>query len=143
MPCKECDAPEESMKHILLECNVSGQGPAWAEARSLWEKTGLEWPVIMMGLVYGLGLYEIRNRRGMKDQGATRLFQIIVSETLYLIWLLRCRWRIEDESNLMKTPQRTVIIDRWRHAISRRLQYDKILTKKEVFGKKALDVDTV
>jgi hypothetical protein len=30
----------------------------------------------------------------------------------------------------MKTPQKKVVADRWRQAISRRLQYDKILTKK-------------
>jgi ribonuclease HI len=66
-----------------------------------------------------------------------------VSETIYLIWLARCRWRIEDESNPMKTPQRKAVADRWRQAISRRLQYDKILTRREAFGKKALDVDIV
>lgn len=43
-----------------------------------------------MGPIYRISLYEVKNRDGTKNQGATRLFKILVTETLYLIWLIRC-----------------------------------------------------
>jgi hypothetical protein len=43
----------------------------------------------------------------------------------------------------MRTPRGKAVTDRWRQTINKRLQYDKILTRKDVFGKKSLDVDTV
>jgi ribonuclease HI len=143
MACKECDTPEESMRHILLECEVSGQRPAWKAARQLWERTGLGWPTITMGLIYGISLYKIRNSDGTENQGVTKLFRILVTETIYLIWLVRCRWRIEDESDPMKTPTDRAVEERWRDIISKRLRYDRILTNRKAFGKKSIKIDLV
>jgi hypothetical protein len=76
-----------------------------------------------MGPIYGLGMYNIKDKKGAKDQGVTRLFQILVSNRmLYLIWLMRYMWRIEDELNLMKILQRKTIADRWRLSDNRQSQ---------------------
>jgi hypothetical protein len=89
MPCKECDVPIESIGHIILECQVSGQRAAWVATKDLWRRTGRDWPTVTMGLVFGLGLYEVRDGEGTTDRGVTRLFKILVSEMVYLIWQIR------------------------------------------------------
>ncbi|KAF6763489.1 hypothetical protein DFP72DRAFT_800579, partial [Ephemerocybe angulata] len=44
MPCRQCEAPVETMDHILRECTVSGQAVVWELAKELWAVTGLDWP---------------------------------------------------------------------------------------------------
>jgi hypothetical protein len=64
MPCRQCDVPNESIIHILLECKTSGQQKVWKMARELWTNTGLDWPHMTIGLILGIGLYEIKTRGG-------------------------------------------------------------------------------
>ena len=60
----------------------------------------------MLGRVLGCGLAKIRDQRGKTLKGSSRLFMIVVSESAYLIWRLRCEWRIEREENQSKIHMR-------------------------------------
>jgi hypothetical protein len=57
--------------------------------------------------------------------GATRLLRILVSESAYLIWTLRCEHVIWE-----KTHSRLEIKKKWTQAINRRLTEDKIIATK-------------
>ncbi|KAF6742768.1 hypothetical protein DFP72DRAFT_829668 [Ephemerocybe angulata] len=94
MPCLECEAPVESMDHILRECRVSGQELVWNLAKEIWSETGHEWPYITVETVLGVGLLTVKDENGKVLRGRTRLLQILISECAHLIWCLRCEWRI-------------------------------------------------
>ncbi|KAF5328563.1 hypothetical protein D9611_014950 [Ephemerocybe angulata] len=64
MPCLECEAPVESMDHILRECRVSGQELVWRLAKEIWSETGHEWPYITVETVLGVGLLTVKDADG-------------------------------------------------------------------------------
>ncbi|KAF6748352.1 hypothetical protein DFP72DRAFT_1015259 [Ephemerocybe angulata] len=138
MPCRSCGVPEESMDHILTGCSVSGQEHIWKLARKAWEHTGLEFPNISLGLILGIGTVQVKDLDGKISDGRTRLIQILVSESAYLAWIIRCEYRIgrgEDESQRHTTQE---IEARWLTTLSRRLRLDWATTNTTTFGKKAL-----
>ncbi|KAF6743471.1 hypothetical protein DFP72DRAFT_796246, partial [Ephemerocybe angulata] len=138
MPCTECNAPAESLEHILLECRVSHQELVWDLVKSQWELTGREWPCINMGLILGISAIQIRDPDGKVNHALTRLFQILVSESCYLIWCLRCEWRIGREANPMRRHTVSEVTARWQSAINKRLRMDWKLTSRAIYKKKAL-----
>ena len=58
-------------------------------------------------------------------KGATRLLQILISEAMHLIWVLRCERVIQEKTH---THHETKA--RWLKAINRRLTEDKIVATK-------------
>jgi len=58
-------------------------------------------------------------------QAPTRLFQILLSESAYLIWVLRCERVIQE-----KTITNREIKARWYRAINDRLTIDKVTATK-------------
>ncbi|KAF5334198.1 hypothetical protein D9611_014502 [Ephemerocybe angulata] len=133
MPCRDCEVPIESMAHILQDCRVSGQETIWELAKAVWAVTGLEWPVVTLETVLGVGLLKAKNAEDKVLKGRTRLLQILISESAHLAWCIRCEYRIASKSH-----SREEVEGRWRAAISRRLRIDWTLANKQAYGKKAL-----
>lgn len=84
--CSTCQEVED-LPHILLECRAGGQETAWRQAKDTWERTGHHWPDLTLGALLGAGLMAGPNR---EEEGENRLLQILISETTWLIWKLRC-----------------------------------------------------
>lgn len=137
MACTQCNAETESLQHIMFECRVSGQHTVWKLARKAWEKTGLPWPHLTVDLIIGIGLSDIQTDGGKSLRGRTRLYQILVSESAYLIWLLRCEWRIGREQNTLELHTENEITARWKKTMETRLRIDWALTSRLAYGKKA------
>ncbi|KAF6764378.1 hypothetical protein DFP72DRAFT_1130049, partial [Ephemerocybe angulata] len=140
--CDQCNEVE-SMEHILFECRTSGQETVWKLAEEAWAATGLPWPEITIGTVMGAGLVEIRNENGRVNKGRTRLFKIILSEAAYLIWVLRCEWRIGREQRVHEMHTVTEICARWHLLLNRRIKVDWAITNKTSYGNKALQKSLV
>jgi len=82
---------EDSMEHILTECDVPGQGLIWNLTKALWLKKQGSWPNrLNMGNIIGCSLIEVKSQDGEHQTGAERLYRIIMSEAAYLIWKIRC-----------------------------------------------------
>jgi ribonuclease HI len=130
--CDRCD-DYETMEHILTRCFYPGQEEVWELASELWKlKTGRDLrPVISQ--IMACGATE------MDDAGETRLFRIIVSESAYLIWLLRCDRRI----NQKPPASRAEITRKWLWIINNRLQIDREMTNTNKYGRKALPLSLV
>ncbi|KAF6744053.1 hypothetical protein DFP72DRAFT_826383, partial [Ephemerocybe angulata] len=138
MPCQECGVPVESMRHILQECEVSGQETIWKLAMNAWAKTGLEWPPVTVEAVLGVGLLKAKDSDGRILKGRTRLLQILISESAHLAWCIRCEHRIASKSHTQEE-----IESRWRAVISKKLRIDWALANKQAYGKKALNYRVV
>ncbi|KIJ25728.1 hypothetical protein M422DRAFT_193138 [Sphaerobolus stellatus SS14] len=140
--CHVCDE-FDSLDHVLTECRVPGQALIWKLAKSLWQETGRPWPEISLGIIRGCGLsnYLLDNKR--PDAGLNRLFLIIVSKSAYLIWKIRCEWKIKHEGRLNKCPSIPEVTAKWRSAMSKRIQFEIIASDSGRFKRTAIPVQLV
>ncbi|KAJ7883248.1 hypothetical protein B0H13DRAFT_2538339 [Mycena leptocephala] len=127
--CRHCEV-DDSMEHILIECEAPGRETLWNLARELWEMTGHDWPEINLGSIFACGLAHFKTARGKPDRGADRLFRILISETAHLIWKLR-------GSDPTKYFSEREIHNRWLSCINQRLRLDLLLTDRHKFGNRA------
>ncbi|TEB22303.1 RnaseH-domain-containing protein, partial [Coprinellus micaceus] len=139
MNCNTClEEPVEDMEHILCHCNSSGQEIIWELAKQLWSITGLPWPQISLGLILGINLVNVKNPEGKILNGRTRLLRVLISESSYLAWVIRCEWRIGRQADLSKLHTRREITARWSSIISKRIRMDWNLTNKRAYGSQAI-----
>ncbi|KAE9384357.1 hypothetical protein BT96DRAFT_960906 [Gymnopus androsaceus JB14] len=104
----------ESMEHLLLECEASGQ------ARS---QKGVGWISPDFGTILGCGLIKIKDSEGKHKPGDSRLYQILVSESTHLIWKMRC----DRVKNGKQPPLDREIECCWQQTIQNRLELDCLL----------------
>ena len=133
----------ETMDHIMLQCKASGQETIWSLAKELWLRKGLPWPTLSIGSILSCGIADFRTNQNSKHEGMNCLFTVVMSESLYLIWKLRCKWKIQKDSNPQALHSRTEITNRWLHAINLRLRFDCLLTNRKRYGPKAHSVAVV
>ncbi|KAE9392449.1 hypothetical protein BT96DRAFT_1057036 [Gymnopus androsaceus JB14] len=124
--CAECHhcRCDESMEHILLECEAHGQA-------KIWELT--EWIAPDFGTILSCGLLKVKDPEGKYMQGDSRLYRILISESAHLIWKLRCNRVINGKADFLETE----IENRWWRTIQSRLKLDCLLTSNK-FGKGSL-----
>ncbi|KIJ46208.1 hypothetical protein M422DRAFT_165400, partial [Sphaerobolus stellatus SS14] len=140
--CHECDE-FDSLDHILIDCKVPGQEVIWKLTKALWEKTGKQWPDLSLGIVLGCGLANYHTDTNLPDTGLNRLFLVLVSEAAYLIWKIRCEWKIKHEGRLDKRPSAPEVASKWRFTISKRIQFEIIASDTGRFKHKAIPVKLV
>ncbi|KAJ7585964.1 hypothetical protein C8J56DRAFT_891828 [Mycena floridula] len=121
--CRHCGI-EESMEHILVDSKESGQSTIWELARQILTARDPVWPKIDFGTIMGCGSIKIFSSGQKVDEGKTRLFQLIVSESAHLIWTTRCRIVVKEEAILTTAH----IINLWTRAINECLAEDRRLT---------------
>ncbi|KAJ7676571.1 hypothetical protein DFH06DRAFT_976497, partial [Mycena polygramma] len=119
-PCVHCHV-DETMEHILLECNAPGQSTVWKLCEELWNKKHGQFPTLKIGTILGCGIAEFKDRKGVIDKETGRLFKILISESAYLIWLLRCERVISRRNDPAKYHTEVEIHNRWLRCINNRL----------------------
>ncbi|OJT08743.1 Ribonuclease H1 [Trametes pubescens] len=135
--CAHCGITE-SMEHILTQCRAPGQQTAWALARGILDRKQIALPAVSYGLVLGAHTYTARDQKGEILHGATRLARLILSETAYLIWVLRCERVVGDRVPLTDRLEHEYVEKRWMRMIANRFQLDRILTSKRVAARGAV-----
>ncbi|KAJ7574960.1 hypothetical protein C8J56DRAFT_802209 [Mycena floridula] len=137
--CQFCNETE-SMQHILFECRRPGQAELWSLAQLLWEKKRQQWPQMSMGLALGCGLAKFYDDNGRLQLGTTRLFRILVAETMHTIWKIRCKIALNQNNVPMVRAQ---IHNIWVQVMNERLKNDCLMTNQARYGKRALNSDLV
>ena len=134
--CRTC-GDDETMDHILTNCPHPTNIAVWEYAKELWPHEEGTWPNISLGTIIGcnaLGVETTKETKGRDgttqkrkshDQGATRLLQILLSETAYLTWTLRCERTIREREPTEKETRAA-----WLKVINRRLSEDKMTATK-------------
>ncbi|KAJ7158223.1 ribonuclease H-like protein [Mycena crocata] len=140
--CQACRV-DESMEHILLECTASGQETIWKLAKQLWEMKGLQWPEITYGSIFACSLGDFKDAKGKRDEGANRLFRILISESAHQIWKLRCNRVFERGNDPEHYHTEAEVHNKWLHCINYRLKMDILLTDSRKFGSRALNIKKV
>jgi hypothetical protein len=86
--CQACHTTE-TMDHILIKCTSNGQAQIWQYVRKLWTQKEKKDLVITLGTIL-TSPSTVLKENGQDKIGATRLYRIMISESAYLIWKLRC-----------------------------------------------------
>ncbi|KAJ7668756.1 hypothetical protein DFH06DRAFT_982886 [Mycena polygramma] len=129
--CQHCGGLED-MEHILVHCSRPGRHEIWELAKKLWLMKHKLWPIVSLGSILGAGLATFEDDENKKMPNTARLYRILMTESMYLIWKIRCEVVIGNDG-AQKTP--TEIHNRWVAALNERLEIDRNLTNQMRFGK--------
>ncbi|KIJ57482.1 hypothetical protein HYDPIDRAFT_45670, partial [Hydnomerulius pinastri MD-312] len=99
----------------------------WTLAKVLWPDETHEWPTITLGTILGCGSlflqqtnhHDERRTEQKPARGPFRLLRILISESAYLMCVLRCERTIQGLSHTIEN-----ITSRWCRKINNRLQLD-------------------
>ena len=91
----------------------------------------------------GCGTTMFKDHRGIPLKAKNRLFKILISESAYLIWKLRCERRITHGDNQEFHHSKTETHNRWLATINKRLKMDQLHTNGKKYKKKAIKKDQV
>ena len=132
--CPSCDEPED-LNHILLKCRKPGQQEIWELVWQLWSKKHNQWPTLTIGLLLGCYAAIFRNTRGRHDHALERLFTTLVSESMHLIWRLRCETVISRDNTPLSYQS---IHNRWLQTINDCLALNRLQVNIHKLGVQAL-----
>ncbi|KAL1740803.1 hypothetical protein HDZ31DRAFT_46748 [Schizophyllum fasciatum] len=132
--CARCGY-NETMHHILFDCECEGQATVWRLAERVWRLTKKQWPGNSLGVVAGAGCKPHRAADGRPLTGLNRLWAILISESAKLIWNLRCERVIQHDNG--KEFSTREVEGRWYAALEFRLSDDRRATNVNL-GKRAL-----
>ncbi|OJT09006.1 Ribonuclease H1 [Trametes pubescens] len=139
--CGVCDA-EESLEHILVECACPTVALIWELVTALLGRAHVVTPRLTYGVLLGAPCLSLMGLVGEGVSCNDRLLRIVVTESVHLIWKLRCERVIEPTFDAERGHSRSEVRAKWLAAINRRLQLDQHLVHPRL-GKAALHRDTV
>lgn len=124
----------DSLEHILGGCTSPGQQIIWSLADDIWKKkTGDHLGPQSPASVIGCTFQRVKSTCSTKSAGLARLLRILVVESAYLVWVLRCERTIQKENSPFSSKE---VSGRWFKVIRDRAALDmKVTTPKS--GKKA------
>ncbi|EJD33764.1 hypothetical protein AURDEDRAFT_27981, partial [Auricularia subglabra TFB-10046 SS5] len=129
----------ETLEHILLECADPARGQIWRLAEELWKHRHPKWHELSYGLILGCGQVTIRDQTSYRKlYGATRLYRILISESAYLIWKLRCIRRIDHSDDPDWRPHQDFVHNEWYGVLTDRMHTDHMATNTSRYGRRAI-----
>lgn len=91
----------------------------------------------------GSSLATFKQEDGKLDSMKSRLYEILVTESAHLIWVLRCERRITTQDAPQNHHTEESMQNRWYRRINERMIIDCLLTNKHIYVSKALKTKTV
>jgi hypothetical protein len=97
-------------------------------AEELWKRKHDTWPGPSMSILLGCGLASFNGENNKVHPAKGRLYMIIMSESLHLIWKLR----YECVNGRGSTPPTTIneVQNRWFKLLSERLEMPRLAARK-------------
>ena len=124
----------ESIEHILVLCEESGQQELWNLVGEKWrQETGLVMGDMNIGTIMGAGTLEVDDLQGEVKKPATDLLRKLIALTSWVIWKER-NHRIFNEREML--PQR--LLTRWTKEVRREIKiylWEKANTKRMRAGR--------
>ncbi|KAH9830779.1 uncharacterized protein C8Q71DRAFT_716518 [Rhodofomes roseus] len=139
--CARCNV-EETMHHIFTECSATGRDEIWNLVEHTWSKKQADWSRPSYDDILSAGTKQWRTVKGRRRPTAERLWKILISEAVFLIWKMRCERVISHNDDRDWTHSRQETRARWLTTMNRRLHLDMSMTNKR-FGRLALNNNVV
>ncbi len=133
--CGECD----TMSHILFECDAAGQEIVWDLLKRTWSHTGADWKIPSWGTILGAACAVFKTREGNRRTAIENLWCILCTESVHLIWKLRCERVIQNNDEDFTVNE---ITNRFYATLEARLTLDR-RTAAIARGKRALQLQEV
>ncbi len=133
--CGECD----TMSHIVFDCEARGQEVIWDLLKSVWTHTGAEWKLPSWGTIFGAACAVFSTADGKRKSAIEQLWCILCTETVHLIWKLRCERVIQNDGAEFTV---TEITNRFYSTLESRLTLDR-RTAVIARGKRSLGLQEV
>ncbi|KAI0324333.1 ribonuclease H-like protein, partial [Cubamyces sp. BRFM 1775] len=141
--CRRCGVVED-MTHILTVCTAPGQHDLWLSARRILRKARVYLPRRpTLGLYLGAPLLVAKDGHGNVRSGTTRLLRIILSETAYVAWTLRCERVIGWQDMPERVHSAQTVLNRWHNALNKRLWLDQQRARRALPGRRLLPCSVV
>ncbi len=137
--CQKCDGITESLEHIMTECEASGQKIIWKLAAETLASRNVDILNLSIGDIMGSTMAQFKGTDGKPNTALNRLYTIIMTESMYLIWLLRCEWVLDHGGNPEKIMQDTQVTIRWQYRVNRRIRLDQTMATKKAHKWKKVD----
>jgi ribonuclease HI/exonuclease III len=139
--CAMCGA-HETLSHALFECTDESRRLVWSLAEEAWDPSKYKWPSMDEGTVLGVGMLTAEPVNDdvegpspahgrAKRSGASRRLRILISESMWLVWRLRCEWTMEKKRSSEQTVRA-----RWKDAIEQRIRQDRLLATRKTLHKR-------
>ncbi|EJD42138.1 hypothetical protein AURDEDRAFT_67864 [Auricularia subglabra TFB-10046 SS5] len=125
--CPTCGI-EESMEHILLDCPDSKQAVIWEQVGKFFEMRRID-AGVSLGTILGCANVRLEGFGSNRDPPKERAYRIVVAESAFLAWKLRCEKRIEHADDPEWTISDKEAKTRWQHMIRARRWQDRFLAK--------------
>jgi hypothetical protein len=133
--CASCHTME-TMQHILVDCESAPVRLIWELVKTHWPYTCCPWPNPSLGTILGCGSLALPNTdedlrqrdkttKRIGKKGPNRFMQILILDSAYLIWVMRCERAIQHKEHTHKE-----IHHLWLSVINQRLTIDKITTMR-------------
>ncbi|EJD51921.1 hypothetical protein AURDEDRAFT_56341 [Auricularia subglabra TFB-10046 SS5] len=135
--CETCGVTE-SIEHILTECPESRQEQIWSYVENFMGHRIVDFSP-SLGTILGCANVPCAAWGGGRDGARERSYRIIVSESAYLIWKIRCEKKIGHAEDPNWRISDAEVRKRWDKMVSTRYHLDHKLTNKQRYGRRALD----
>ena len=99
-----------------------GREVIWKLLEDTWTNTGLPWNRPEWGTALGAACARLESEAGERNLPGEALWIILVSESIYLIWRLRCERVIQNDGAEFSKHE---VTRRWYAAIDQRLDLDR------------------
>ncbi|EJD54705.1 hypothetical protein AURDEDRAFT_51216 [Auricularia subglabra TFB-10046 SS5] len=125
--CPTCGT-EESMEHVLLDCPDSKQAVIWEQVGKFFKMRRID-AGVSYGTILGCANVRLDGFGSNRDLPAERAYRIVVAESAFLVWKLRCEKRIEHADDPDWSISDKAAKERWQHMIKARRWQDRYLAK--------------
>ncbi|EJD35548.1 hypothetical protein AURDEDRAFT_75169 [Auricularia subglabra TFB-10046 SS5] len=134
--CATCGCLE-TLFHVLFECPDTHSDRIWESAQELLWHRGI-CKSIDLGTVLGCASVRLRGDHVYRDLAAERAFRIVVSETAFFLWKLRCEKRIQHAEEPAWGISDEDALARWTALLRNRISMDVLLSDANRFKNLAL-----
>ncbi|EIW55529.1 uncharacterized protein TRAVEDRAFT_100706, partial [Trametes versicolor FP-101664 SS1] len=127
--CSHCGV-QESLEHILVDCDAPGRGEIWSSVSTLLAAKGIEVPGLSIGTILAAPALSAAGKNARTQAGKNRLLRILLTESCHLVWKLRCERVIGREGDPSQYHSVPEIRRRWLNTVQQRLEMDRALAKQ-------------
>ena len=125
--CTQCNHSNESLEHILTDCPSTEAMTIWNLLQRIWPTALGVWKKPLISEILGCGCLTPPSTHPIPPtkttKGAARLKIILISESIHLIWALRCKRVINGTRHSERNVE-----TRWLNKINARLDIDRRMT---------------
>ncbi len=90
-----CCGIEESLEHILVDCTAQATQELRRLLKAILRKKKDRNVSLSLGVLLGATAFTYANKDDKSTAEADRFFRVVVTETVHLIWKIRCERTIE------------------------------------------------